>query len=390
MISGMSLSGASVEVGPVKGTDAGGHIRMRVTLYSDFVPMVGVAFQYRLDFLDSWHDDAAIRSADYGILQGNEIHDLVCSPQGTETTFVWDHDANGITSGMRCQVRALVIPSVSVLCRSGRVTTVESVSKGYARLVGRMVEGIALCTDDEGGLVIGDNHSVSRMPRDGGARVVLASGLNHPKCAASTGRGSVVILDEDGALREVTNEGVLVAVADVSALASGETGLSCDPQTGNILLAGGSIPKVHELSWSQPNYGEVMWAHGAAIPGGGLGYLYLPRHASYGSGIDLVLICDWGNNRVVMIDRSKSPQEESSVSDVTIDSTVLPLRRPIRCSMVGGAVLVCEEDGEIELFSSDPALHPSMVRSDVATATGKDALPQYSGLKFVPIIRSVK
>jgi hypothetical protein len=286
-------------------------------------------------------------------------------------------------------VKATVLPSATVLCQSGRFTTVEGMSKGDDRVIGSTIEGVAMCFDEDGGMVIVDDHTVSRVS-PGGEVTLLASGLNRPSGVVPTGRGSFLIIDGDGLLREVSDEGAAIALADVSGLAAGSPGLSCDSRSGNVLLAGGDIPKVSELAWRPPAYGEVLWTYGETLPGDGAGYLNGPRHAAYGEGLDSILVCDQGNDRIVVIDRAVSPQSVTVIDEVIVGTTSLPLHRPFRCAQSGSVLLVCEEEGEEELFSADADAHPALARAGLSSATGKDALPQYSGMKFVPIIRSVK
>jgi hypothetical protein len=388
MIKGMTLSGTSVEVGVIGDED--GHALMRVVLFSSSVRMTSISFKYRLDFLGAWLSDAVLRLPDNGFCQGNQLLQLPCSPEGSETTFTWDHAANGLASGMRCQVRVKVLPSVAIMSQSNKVTTIEGVSEGDARVIEEGMEGRAMCFDDEGGVVVAYDHSVVRMPPGGGRGVVLVSGIARPKCVTATGRYSCLILDGDGVLREVDNDGLDIALASVAGLASGEPGLSCDPATGNILLAGCDVPKVYELAWQPSGYGEILWEYGQPTSGSGSGYLDSPQYASYGQGGDVVLICDTGNDRVVVVDRGSVPQAETDIYSVTIGTVTLSLSKPMRCSWADDAVLVCEASGERESFSVNAGSHPAMARSGMSAASGKDSLSQYSGLRFVPLPRSVK
>jgi hypothetical protein len=390
MISGMTLSsGVSVEIGAVRGTESEGRIQMRATLYSILTSMAGVTFSYRKDFLDAWHNDAVILSIDNGFIHNNELCCLPCSSEGSETTFVWDYTANGIATGSRCQVKASVIPSASALLRAGKFTIVEGISKNDARTIDRIIEGNAICIDDEGWAVIVDNHTVSRVSPDDGRVVLLAGGLNHPKSAFATGRGSCLILDDDY-IREISNEGATIATFSIAGIVSEGASLSCDVSSGNILLAGGKIPKVYELVWRPPTVGTILWTYGQATPGSGAGFLDNPRYATYGEGLETILICDYGNNRVVTVDRASIPEEVVTINSVIVGTTNLPMYHPIRCSQIDDIILICEEEGELETFSTNANSHPAMARAGVSMASGKNALSQYSGFKFVPIIRSIK
>ena len=198
-----------------------------------------------------------------------------------------------------------------------------------------------------------------------------------------------MILDDDNIV-EISSSGVVVQTVSVAGLMFRDGGISIDFISGNVLLAGGDIPKVYEMAWKLPTFGEILWEHGELTTGSATGFLNKPRYATYGTGLDSILICDQGNNRIVAIDRSTIPETEVAISSVVAGDSVLSMYRPIRCSQVGAEILVCEENGEQEFFSSNADSHPAMARSGMSTATGKDALSQYSGFKFVPILRGVK
>jgi len=135
--------------------------------------------------------------------------------------------------------------------------------------------------------------------------------------------------------------------------------------------------------WGGEAHGTVLWHYVCPTNS-------LPSGAIYGDGLGTVLFCECSGGKAVVIDRVSSPQSVQSISSVLINGQTVALSRPIRCAMSGGTIYVVEESGTRRMFGTTPATHPGMTRSGMAPAVDENALHQYSGMCFVPIIRSVK
>lgn len=373
-----------MDVGVVRGTAFDGKIDLRLTLFSTEFKWVSVALLYKRDMLDEWRSDAAIVSSNARFRISNEMHGLPCSETGSESRLTWAHGANDIATGSRCIVKAVVIPSVVVSCATDEFSRFETLFKGGDRIIGRGIFGDAVGTDSSGNAVVIEDHFASIVDPATGEILVSSEPMTNPVSAVGTELGGMVVLDSDGTITEIDGNGDTVYTLDASAMATGEYAtLSRHPATGNLLVSGGAVNAVSELAWGGPGHGTTLWNY--TDPS-----LSLPTGASYGDGLEVVIFCDSGNNRIIIIDRSFSPESVSTVSSITIDGQILQLRQPVRCSMSNGVIYACEGQGRPEIFGETASLHPAMARIGMGTATGSNAIRQFSGMCFVPISRSVK
>ena len=166
-------------------------------------------------------------------------------------------------------------------------------------------------------------------------------------------------------------------------MALGDNGtLTLNYDTNNLLISGGNIPMVSEMAWGGIDHGTVLWNYS--------GSLSLPTGAVYGDGLETILFCDSGNDRIIVIDRSYNPESVSTIASVTTDGNPLAIQNPIRCAMLNDTIYVCEATGRIENFGETASIHPSMARSGFGIASGSDALLQFANMRFMPIVRSIK
>ena len=390
MITGMSLSNAvSAEIGTIRGAEADGKIQLRLILYSLSAKWASVKFQYRRDDFDEWKDDAEIIASNAISTHENEMIGLPCSNSGAESTIVWNHSANGLGAGSRCSVRAVVTPSVYVAVQSGEWSNIDILFK-YNEATNRgAIEGSAIGLDANGNIIVLEDHYV--LVKDSETHEILFSTprLDSPRHAVGIESGGIIVIEADGGITEFDDVGVVVRTYDGAAIASGEARLAYNCSTWNILVSGGSIAKVTELSWGGFDHGTILWTHGSGVAGSGTNDLDTPAGVSYGDSSDIVVICDKGNNRVVIADRTNTDVPIRVVESVEVEEQTITIQSPVSCVLSGESLHVCEESGVERHFSSTPLLHPALARSGLASS-GEDSLTQYAGIRFVPLVGSIQ
>ena len=153
MYTGMSMSSQiSVDIGVVQGTETDGTIELRLTLFSTVLKYGSVALFYKRDALDDWRSDAVITFSNARFKSGNEMRGLPCSSSGAESRLIWNHNANGIASGSRCMVKAMVVPTLAVTCATDEFSRVETLFNGDDRIIDKGIFGNMVGNDQFGNL----------------------------------------------------------------------------------------------------------------------------------------------------------------------------------------------------------------------------------------------
>ena len=319
MLIGTSTScGTSTEIAIVPGSERGGTIGLRLTAFSPSSKWTAVALWYKRDSLGIWNDDMAIIASGAKFSNGNEIYGIPCSMAGEEIRLTWDHAANGITAGSRCLVKAVVLSSAVVACSAEGYSWIETVFRGEHRITDGSIRGNVVGFDAFGGAIVLGESSVSVFDVESKAKLLEIDGIALPRHAAGLPNGNVLVITANGMILEYDEEGTFVRSFNASATASGYPLLSIGRTTGNILVSGGNTPMVSEISWGGDDYGTLLWSFGGAEPGNDLTSLNSPMGASYGSGAEIVILCDSGNNRMLSIDRSTVPQSVTNISSVMV------------------------------------------------------------------------
>jgi hypothetical protein len=380
---GMSTSSSiSVDIGVVYGTENDGTIELRVTLFSTTFVHGSLAFFYKKSQFDDWMEDACIVSSSSKFQNGNELHGLPCSSSGYESRLFWNYKENGLTFGSGCIVKAMVIPSLNIACQVDEYSRMETVFNDD-RIIDKGLFGTIIGFDFNGNLIKLESDNVSIIDPVTSKVLMSLTGLSNPVHAVGTSSGGLLVLESDGTITECDQDGTATVTFDASAMALGdEATLILNYDTNNLLISGGDIALVSEIAWGGIDHGTVLWNYS--------GSLSLPTGAVYGDGLETVLFCDSGNNRIIVIDRSYNPESVVTISSVTTDGNPLALQNPIRCAMINDTIYVCEANGRVESFGETASTHPAMARSGFGTASGSDALPQFAKMRFMPIVRSVK
>jgi len=224
-----------------------------------------------------------------------------------------------------------------------------------------------------------------------GTKLFEYSGLTTPVHAQEMSNNHYLCLDSGtNHLIETDETGALYRDFDGSALWSSPKYFVYDELTTNILISGGSIHKVYEITWGALDYGTVLWSHGTGTAGDDpITELDTPMGIAYSDqNRDIVVTADYGNDRIVIVDRTPPTETVSVIDNVVFGSADVPVHTPFRIGVFDGTIYETELAGEDEVFNSNRSLHPTFVRSkSYAIQNSKNKLDQYGNLLFSPVIR---
>ena len=366
-------------------------VTIEVSLFGGAFRGVDVAVEHRRSAIERWAAPTGMSSPSVRVSDG-VARFAPCSPSGALTLFSWDSSLDGYSHGDRCLLRVSVAPSSCEVVGQGLVRASSaglSTGSSLCRMNG-FSDGV-LCGRDWGGnsMVLGDHEFSVVAPS--GETVARVDGLHYPKAAVETNWGYAVLDSWNSRVLALDRNGSLTNQVDLSGIADKPEGMGYGRSSETLLVSGGEVHRVYELSWLRRGVGRLLWQHGDASPGNGPSQLNHPAGVCYGGSSSVVLIADEGNDRVVAVDRSPSGSV-STIGEAEVGGAWLGLRRPRCVASCGGAVVIGEGEGEGEGFSESRFLHPSMRRwaargrDGDADADVKDDLPQYGGMLFVPIL----
>jgi hypothetical protein len=197
------------------------------------------------------------------------------------------------------------------------------------------------------------------------------TGLTSSQWAQQKRDGRYLVLHNNPITEWDRDDGVIQNVA-LGAFATGATHFHYDDLTGNMLVSGGSMDQVAEITWGEVGAGTLIGTHVG---------LSNPRGVSYGGNRFTWYIADTGNNQVCVVDRANSLT--ANITSVTVDGEVLTLESPVLVKELSdGRIAIVESIGIPAVFSSDPETHPALKR---ANGTGAIAL---RNIIFAPLLRS--
>lgn len=369
-----------------KGTGLAGISELLITIYGEAFPLLDIAFEYKTCESDYWNTDAVLVSGD-GI-EGNILKGLACSPTGIQHIAYWSHKSNGLSDGQECFTRIRILPSISLFLTSTLGTWTERVSSHEPEL---FIDKTVVNKDRSGNLLCIAPHSIEIFDSEG-LYVSNISISGSPSFALQKSDGNYLILDSLNCqvLEVAPNYIDVIRTTDLSFYIANPPHMAYDELTQNILVSGGDIPKVFEFTYGDGDYGSLLWEHGNGVIGDGVGELNSPIGVSYAEDRSVVYIADWGNNRVVKVDRKTSPE---IINSIQVGDVQVPVNLPKFIQSVDNdSVLIVEEQGEQEFYSRIESSHPSLSRyrnSNPDRTTDKNNLPEYNNLLFAPLMNII-
>lgn len=358
---------------------------IKIKVYGGAYPKVDIAFEYRLSEFENWRSDSVI-SAGPGSIDGNVLKGVDCSIAGHNHIAYWNHKANGLVNGQECMSRMIVLPSPVVFLTSGTTTWAERVSTHdpYASLNRLIVN-----TDKSGNFICITDLSVDIV--DINDQTLLSISASSPSFALQKPDGNYLILEAgSNTIVETDRDGNFERSMDASVYVSSPNYMSYDDMTENLLISGGLIHKVYEFSWGN-DYGDLLWEHGHLSAGSGSDYLDSPHGVAYSDDRSIVYISDYGNGRLVKIDRKTGDITTSESVDIG-DVSLTPNLPKFIHAVGDDSVIICEGQGEPEYYSAQVDSHPSLKRYKNKTPSklvDKDNLQEYNNLLFTPLLHSL-
>jgi len=390
------LSGdVSHEIRLVPASDDGTRVVFEVSVMSGRFSSIDMRFQYREIQGGSW-TEASIGVAD-GMVDGSVVRGMSCSADGSSQRVTWMYSSDGLQRGCEVDFRAVVEPS-AILRSECRGVGWEETLSGSFKIPGNWSYGIQAGRDSRGYQMILLDRSF-QLQKPTGEVLFSVDGLWHPKIAQETNNGYIILDTGNHSIIEVDLTGNITKTYNGASegTLNWPTGMYFDSVTSNLLVTGGTIGRVYEMTWDEGNWGEILWQRGG---------FYLPDGVCYGtSGQDVIVVADKGNERIAVLTRAWPSTSVSYFSIATIASEALDLNlnSPSKVTMTQGTLLIAGFRGIIRQFSEDQENHPSLARAkQIESAAGtspafptlgsgassENTLRQYQNLIFAPMLRA--
>lgn len=378
--------GDAVVTSEVSDTGVDGISEVILTLYGNYDSVLDVSFEYRSFESEDWRNDAVIISGQEK--DGNVLKGLSCSVSGDKHIIYWNHKANGFVDGQRLFIKATIIFSPLVFLNSPSGTFGERISTHEAEV---SLERNVVNKDRSGNLLYIEGDEVWVTNENGD--LMISSGLNSPSFCLQKPDGNYLILDSGNErIVEVGDDLVtVIRTFNIALFAALPQYMAYDDEIQTLLLSGGSIPKVYEFTWGDGDYGSLLWSHGDIVSGNGINQLNMPYGVCYDSDKSIIYIADYGNNRVVKIDRKIASPEIIDLVEIGDVEVYLNLPKFVQ-SAGENSVYIVEGQGEQEFYSTNKDQHPALKRysnNNPNNETDKNNLPEYNNLLFRPILNSI-
>lgn len=283
-------------------------------------------------------------------MTGPTLLGILASATGDTTDVLWRHAENHLSDGDLVELRATVSGNLfygwsgvsSVIDCNQEVQAAPSQGK---KIVGVSRDGRWMCFDSASN----DFQIVDRE----GTLVGYLDGLTNPRWAQQKRDGRYLILHNDSITEWDRDDGIIQTVS-MAAVATTAMHFDYDDLTGNLLIAGGTMDQVAEVSWGDTGAGTLIGTHSG---------LSNPQGVSYGENRNRWYIADTGNNRVVIVDRTAGTS--TNLTQVDIDGETVAIQSPVFVKENGtGSILIVELQGVPAVFTADPETHPALSRAN--------------------------
>ena len=357
-----------------------------LTLYGNYDSTLDISFEYRSFESEDWRNDAVIISGQEK--DGNILKGLNCSTSGEKHIVYWNHKANGFVDGQELFIKASIVFSPLVFLSSPIGTFGERISTHKAEF---NIEHRNVVNKDRSGNIICIENDEVWIVNESGTSVI--SGFDSPTFCLQKPDGNFLVLDAGNKrIVEIGDDySTIIRIFDITLFTSNSRHMAYDDEIQTILLSGGTTPRIYEFTWGDGDYGSLLWSHGDVVSGSGINQLNWPYGVCYGSDKSIIYVADYGNNRVVKIDRKTTTPE--IINSIQIGSVVVAVNFPKFVQSTGDdSVYIVEGQGEQELYSTNKNQHPALKRffnNNPNNETDKDGLPEYNNLLFNPLLNSI-
>lgn len=375
MLTGISLSSnVSIGLNIVRGTSVDGKVNLCLTLFSSIFQYASVEICYRTSSCGEWHTDTNISFSMAQFRSGNKLHGLPCSPKGSKSVLTWDYESNGIAFGSHVSVQANVIPSVATMNNVGQFSRIETSFHGGDRNISSGILNKCVGVDNFNNLIVISDHKVELIDQATSQIETEVTFTGQPVYAIGSDKG-VIVAESNGTISEFDFDGILVRSLDASAFASGDISLDFNSSISSLLVSGGNIATVSEICWGGESHGTQLWNY--ICPAGSM-----PSGATYSNGVGTISFCEINNGKVIIVDRTTNPDTVVEKTSAIIGEQTIAFYKPKKCVVQDNVAYVVEESGVPRHFGNTASTHDGLVRINADNT--------FSGMCFVPIIRSIK
>lgn len=374
-------------------------VDFRLIGYSEKWNNFDVAFEYQDKESLAWIDDASIISTNAKYLKGNKLYGLDASKYGSTNIFRWKYIDNHFLMGNTINVRIRILPRIK---NFGHFYPYSSVSESY----GENKADIDSWSNDKKCLMI---NNVGQYVCSNGADITVYNSLSDIMYVYRTGifmdiRYITQILSGDYIACDYSNNTIYEISEDLSTIKKAYSVINpvfvdYSEETENILVStklwDGTRHKIYEISWSNNDYGTILWeCEENTINPESVTY-------SYGNSEEIV-ISDYGNNRIIIIDRNNDTKKYIGQYKLGVDDTsagkISNFNKPFRAyKLMDGNICIVEKEGRVIDFeviassssSSSSSSTSSSSSSSVYTEGSSSSLSSHSSLSSYSSLSSL-
>ena len=345
---------------------------IEIVAYSITWEQFDVVIEYRLGEDYDWMDDIAITKTSADNFYKNVIYGLSASQYGTSNTFRWRFIQNDIVYGEDIQLKLGIPPRVRnySTCFTTHALTevygesnVDFVTASQSRkVISKDRDGNYICIKDD--LV----YTIARLSQPESAIIYSWANVSDPRHVFHTESGTYIIADY-GNNRVIELNSTMTAIVNSYAVANPVFVDYCHEDKTTLITAGNVVYEVVlEL-------GSLIWQSAFSLSS--------PSSATYAyDDSDEIIICDYGNNRIVVYDRSTGVS--TNIPRYYIRSTAgehFDFYRPFRAYKIyDGTICIIEERGKDFLFSGTAELTSSSSSSSIDSSSSSSNSSSSSSL----------
>lgn len=366
---------------------------LKLIIFSLFHIKVDVEFQYRTFSLPEWKKDAVLSNAKCDRVSNNVLIGVTASSDGSESSFMWNFAESAVAIGEICDVRLLITPQFDIFSYGDNSTHLERLSMDHVSdivtnfdhvIVGNVGNGNYFAVSSNGLYILDGDKSL----------VLTLSPINNPVYAIQMESGNYLVLHDYGATISEYNENAvqLKTFSDAVHFIGAETFVFSENKE-TILISGGEKHFVIEVSWTNDNFGTVLWTYGNGISGSGDHQLVSPQDAKYDvENLAIIYIADTGNNRVLVINRNTDSVE--IVKEVSVDDKRIAIRDPSKLLVTSDQIFVLEREQKTVKYTTNLCNHPSLLRYRARvlppSSNDRNSVRRYNNIIFTPLLRTIE
>jgi len=323
------------------------YIDFYIRIFSEKWSHVDIAFEYKSDENSSFNTDAAITSTDATFLNENKLYGLPACASGESSLIRWKYGDNNIDYGNNTIIRIRSLPRVRIFSEANSSYCSSTAYGQHLSDFNFSTTHKVIGLNDSGQYMAVDSTSFYILDSLNGSRRYTYSGLSNPVHAIQINSGRYIVVDRD-------NDRIIELSSTLTTLTkeinSGDLPLQnrpefvdYDEENETLLVAGGLSNSVYEITWSNADYGTLMYTSTIVMDN--------PKCATYKRhDATTIAIADTDNNRIIKWEKDDDTYEvfnyyKLDSSGYSFTPIFAVLYKPFRCFLDDRGFVVVEEEG---------------------------------------------